>query len=585
MRYRATISNFNKEPEVVIHGYDNCAWEGYSDILKEIKSKINKEKFIITVDTYLGVRESEVLTAFKDGLKPTLIIKSDDIFYECNKLTELMQRNLTDDRVFGIMYYGTIYDFIDTEKLQKAKRAVEEVEKGLILIYGFAASVVNRGDILIYADLARWEIQQRFRRNELGNFKLDNFDEDVLRKYKRAFFIEWRIADRHKKTLYEEIDYLLDTNIYDKPKMITGNAFRAGLIEVTKRPFELVPYFDPGVWGGQWLKEVCDLDKTKENYAWCFNCVPEENSLYLRYGKVRIEIPSLNVVLYRPKELLGEKVYARFGAEFPIRFDFLDTMDGGNLSLQVHPTTEYIQETFGMHYTQDESYYILDAKEDAHVYLGLKENIDKESFITELKEAEKGKLEFDAEKYINKFPVKKHDHLLIPAGTVHCSGKNCMVLEISATPYIFTFKLWDWGRVGLDGLPRPVHIDHGVKVIQWGRTTEWVKKNLINKIELIEEGENYREEKTGLHELEFIETRRHWFSGPVKHNTNGIVNVLCLVEGEEAIVESPENKFEPLIVHYAETFIVPAAVGEYTIRPYGKSKGKTIATIKAYVRC
>jgi hypothetical protein len=155
------------------------------------------------------------------------------------------------------------------------------------------------------------------------------------------------------------------------------------------------------------------------------------------------------------------------------------------------------------------------------------------------------------------------------------------VLEISATPYIFTFKLWDWDRLDLQGEPRPIHLQHGRKNIQWDRTTEWVRKNLLNRVERLGQGDGWSEERTGLHEREFIETRRHWFTGITPHDTQGGVNVLNLVEGREAVVESPEGAFEPFVVHYAETFIVPAAVGRYTIRPTQVGR---CATIKAYVR-
>lgn len=259
-------------------------------------------------------------------------------------------------------------------------------------------------------------------------------------------------------------------------------------------------------------------------------------------------------------------------------------MQGGNLSLQVHPLKAYIRREFGMAYTQDESYYFMEAEPGAFVYLGLKENIQPDQMIHELKEAQKGEAPFDADRFVEKWPIVKHDHVLIPAGTVHCSGANSVVLEISATPYIFTFKLWDWGRMGLDGKPRPISLEHGAKNIQWNRTTKWVKQNLVNHVETIGEGEGWKEERTGLYDDSFIETRRHWFTGKVEHDTNGVVNVLNLVEGREAIVESPDRAFEPFIVHYAETFIVPAAVGKYAVRPHGEAEGTRCATMKAFVR-
>ena len=111
-----------------------------------------------------------------------------------------------------------------------------------------------------------------------------------------------------------------------------------------------------------------------------------------------------------------------------------------------------------------------------------------------------------------------------------------------------------------------------------------MREHLLNNIQALGSGEGWREERTGLHEREFIETRRHWFTDTVPHNTEGGVNVINLVEGREAIVESPGGAFEPFVIHYAETFIVPAAVGAYTIRPYGESAGQECATLKAYVR-
>jgi hypothetical protein len=144
--------------------------------------------------------------------------------------------------------------------------------------------------------------------------------------------------------------------------------------------------------------------------------------------------------------------------------------------------------------------------------------------------------------------------------------------------------MWDWDRVGLDGRPRPIHVDHASRNIQWDRNTEWAREQLLDQVQELGSGPDWTEERTGLHELEFIEVRRHWFTGVVDHHTNGTVNVLNLVEGAEAVVESPDGSFEPFVVSYAETFIIPASVGAYTIRPHGSSVGQTLATVKASVR-
>jgi len=577
-------ATYDKYPEVCIKGFENQAWSGWQAIRQALKPRLtNRGKTVVVIDCYPGVRLEELREQLIDKLSPALLVNAEAARLSEKHLHDLLAQNLTDDRVFGVLSCHQLDEFFCPDKLAALQQEVE-LASGLVVVYGPGAALVHEGDILVYADLARWEIQQRFRTGELGNWGANNESEDILRRYKRAFFIEWRVFDRHKTPLLKRADFLLDTNAADSPAMVSGEALHHALQYTAQRPFRVVPFFDPGVWGGQWMKNKFDLDPAKPNYAWCFDCVPEENSLLLRFGDVRIEIPSQDLVLLYPRPLLGEKVHSRFGAEFPIRFDFLDTVGGQNLSFQVHPLTEYIQQHFGMHYTQDESYYMLEAEPEAEVYLGTRTGTDPQEMLDDLASAQRGEKAFDDEKFVNRFPARKHDHFLIPAGTVHCSGSGSMVLEISATPYIFTFKLWDWGRLGLDGLPRPVHLEHGAQVIDWQRDTAWVTEHLINHFEPVAEGDGWQEERTGLHEREFIETRRHWFSKPVVHHTHGGVNVLNLVEGSEALVDSPTDAFEPFIVHYAETFIIPAAVGEYRISPYGSAAGQRLATMKAWVR-
>jgi mannose-6-phosphate isomerase class I len=578
------ISNYDKYPIVPVSGSRGDCETGWPAIAGRLRASVPAGRFVVCVECYPGCFEKEIEKQLVAALKPQMVLRAEECYLPEAAIESLCARDLGDDPVFAFMGKYELHEFLEEREVAKQRNRLSQAT-GLALVIGTGATLVaEQWDLLVYCDMARWEIQQRQRADEVSNLGLRNAQERPQAKYKRAYFVDWRVADRLKKTLISKIDFLLDTNQRDLPKMITGAQLREGLKIAARQPFRVVPFFDPGPWGGQWMKEVCDLPRDAENYAWCFDCVPEENSLLLGFGDVKIEIPSINLVFQHPHELLGEAVHARFGTEFPIRFDFLDTMNGGNLSFQVHPLTEYIQQQFGMNYTQDESYYMLDAGDGGCVFLGLKENIDADQMMADLLQAQEGTIQFDADKYVNRFPAKKHDHFLIPAGTPHCSGKNSMVLEISATPYIFTFKMWDWGRLGLDGTPRPIHLQHGFRNIQWDRTTPWVEKNLVNAIESVAEGPGWQEERTGLHEREFIETRRHWFTGPVQHSTKGGVNVLNLCEGREAVVESPAGNFPPLIVHYAETFIIPAAVGDYVIRPHGASEGQRCATIKAYVR-
>lgn len=572
-------SGYRQHPTIEVDCPGAVVSQGFDEILPQLRQALVGGKKVLCVECYPGVDQEELLQGLM-GLQPALVIHSDDLAFEPEKMDALLEQDLLpDDPVFGIMTVRKLMDFFYPDKIREAQKAIRDAGEGIVLVYGVGAALVHPGDVQVVADITRWEIQLRYRRG-MSNWRTCQTDLPKLKKYKRGFFAEWRWADREKDHLLDTMDSYLDMTTEGHPSMVDGASYRAALRQASAMPFRLVPYFDPGVWGGNWMKEKFHLPENGSNYAWSFDGVPEENSLLLDFGGKLIETPALNLVYQQPRRLLGERVHARFGKEFPIRFDMLDTINGQNLSLQVHPLTEYIQQQFNMRYTQDESYYILDAQEGASVWLGVKTGVDPKAMEKDLRRAQTGEAPFPAEKYINNIPVKKHDHILIPAGTTHCSGAGTMVLEISATPYIFTFKMWDWRRVDLDGKPRPIHIDHGLQNIQWNRDTDWVRENLVDQVTELHRDDTCLVERTGLHEREFIETVRVTTTSRAKVERNGSVQVINLVDGSRARLVSADGRFAPFELYYAETCILPDAAGEYWIEAEGEEAKVIIASVR-----
>ena len=173
------------------------------------------------------------------------------------------------------------------------------------------------------------EIQLRSRRHEINGLGVENASEGASYQYKRGYFVDWIVCDNLKKQLLPRADYWLDTHIPHQPKMISGDTLREGLRKTAHSPFRVVPFFDPAPWGGQWMKQVCGLDKETPNFGWCFDCVPEENSLYFNVNGTLFEMPSNNLVFYETRALLGGPVESRFGQDFPFALIFWIPWEAG----------------------------------------------------------------------------------------------------------------------------------------------------------------------------------------------------------------------------------------------------------------
>lgn len=553
-------------------------YSGLEDIIKKISRELEKlEINVIAIETYPGVENTNLILEIQKELSEFFFINTEDLYISSDDISNKIKEDLTEDEVFGRF---SNKKFRDLFSLNKLKNLFEEnINQNKLVIYGVGASQIMNYDLLIYLDITRQKIQEQYH-NGANNWKVfseQNFNE----KLKRAYYFEWPAGTEIKEEVLFKTNFYIDMNDSQKPKMISGENLHRSLIKISEQPFELVPFFQPGVWGGQWMKEQFSVGEDEKNLAWAFNGVPEENSILIKSKDQEIEIPAQNLIILYPKEILGLKIFGRYGKNFPIRFNYLDTMGGQNLSLQVHPTLDYAYRNFGALYTQDESYYIMDSKDNSVIYLGVKDGVKKERLVEALEKAQETGY-FDTEKYINKIPVKKNDHFLIPSGTIHSSGKDCVVLEISSTPNRFTFKLWDWGRLDLDGRPRPISIHHGKHVINTEFNNTFVNNELYNNTTIITQEDNYTEIKTGLHELEPIETRVLTFSKKISQSTMNSVNMMCLVEGDHIQVLSEDDSFNPFDVFYGETFIIPEQVKKYILVPIKLES--EVKVVKAYIR-
>lgn len=531
-----------RKKNIVIDGYSGVYWEQFRMELNQQLIENGKTVHWINIDTAL-------------------------------KTPEIIDRLIADnlqlnDPVFGKQYEGDLADFFDTEKLG----LISPINDELTIIYGCGAALVNLDAKVIYIDVPKNEIQFRSRAGHIFNLGAATTTDPKI-QYKRFYFIDWPVLNKHKQQLLASIDIIVDEQRIKAISWMNGTDFRSGLARMSVHAFRARPWFEPGVWGGQWIREnINGLNQEVINYAWSFELIAPENGIIMENEGRLLEVSFDMLLFHNNKAILG-KAAERFGYNFPIRFDFLDTMDGDNLSLQCHPSVAYTKEHFGENFTQDETYYILDHHQDAKVYLGFQENINQEEFRTVLENSFKHHNQVNVTDYVQTFDSQKHELFLIPNGTVHSSGKNNLVLEISATPYIFTFKMYDWLRPDLNGKPRPLNIDRAFANLNFERKGQIVSDTLIAKQTVLLQDDDWQIVNLATHPDHFYAVRRFEFDSTIKAHTEGQCHILSLVEGESIIVKTGNSEQE---IHYAETFIIPADAVHYELINKGKNRAKVI---------
>ncbi|HRZ50151.1 MAG TPA: transcriptional regulator, partial [Bacteroidales bacterium] len=464
-----------------------------------------------------------------------------------------------DDPVFGRRTTLAMRDFFRAGKLESAK---PDADSGITIFFGTGAALCPVGGALLYITVPKNEQQYRARAGSIANLGLARPLGSKM-AYKRFYFNDWVVVRKHLESIAPVVNYFIDGQQGDSFTWASGDTIRKGLAMLSRSVFRPRPWFEPGAWGGEWcLGHIPGLNTEVPNYAWSFELISPENGVVFESDGNLLEVSFDLLMALEAKQILGQS-FATYGTEFPIRFDFLDTYNGGNLSVQCHPRPEYIRAHFGENFTQEEAYYMLDSGDNAVVYLGFQQGINPEEFERILTGSYLHGQPVDIEQFVQKHPAHKHDFFLIPPGTIHASGINNLVLEISTTPYIFTFKMYDWCRPDLDGNPRPLNIARGMENLYFERQGHAVKEDLISKPLLLEKGDGWEMYQLPTHPMHSYEVKRLVITHEINLNTSGQCHVYNLVEGSMIHVVT-ESGFSTTY-RYTETFVVPASTGNYTL--------------------
>lgn len=547
---------------------------------------------VIKIDGYVGVDWHYIIGRLGPllegkGLRVNWVMM-ENFMHSQEEIEQLVQPYMGEEgSVWGYNADLSLRDFFRPEALT-AIQLDQDTDLNIIIGTGAALTAIpevdqspkNRptGIPLVYIDLPKNELLYRMRAGSIGNFGGEPTGDDQT-MYKRFYFVDWRVCNQHKESLLKEITVFADSQWTDTISWLFAEDLFAGIKKLSTSVFRPRPWFDPGVWGGQWMKKhFPQLSRDEPNYAWSFEIIAPENGLVFESDGNLLEVSFDTLMFQESKAILGRHE-ATFGTYFPIRFNFLDTFSGGNLSIQSHPSLSYVQKEFGETFTQDETYYILDSKPDSIVYLGFKDNINPEEFRQTLEDSHEHDQEVDVNRFLQSFNANKHDFFLIPNQTIHSSGSDNLVLEISATPYIYTFKMYDWLQKDSQGKSRPINIEHGFNNLNFERKGERVSQELVSKPEVIEVGGDWQVVHLPTHTEHYYDVHRLEFNTEIEQQTEDGVHILMLVDGTRIEVETQDGTKTQF--NYAETFIVPASAKSYRLINKGSVSAKVI---KAFVK-
>lgn len=548
---------------------------GVLNFAKRLRKAIAAGARCIGLDGYAGAALYQLKDALCGQIPGLEVFDIAECYLPANVIREAIAPSLPEDRsldpvlLYGVRLERKYEDLMDNGKLEML---VEKLASAAtpILVVGFGSlceRLLSSYDLRVWGDITPRQAAINFKQGEAHNLGERNalpFSEMMRRNYYVDF--ELAIDRRWQMIRNNQIDWYLSMDSVRDLVMLPYSVLCDVFELLRQKPLRCRPVYLEGVWGGFYMKRLRHLPDEMRNCAWIFDMIPMEVSLVAIINGKELEVPFFTFIQQQGEKLLGRDVFEAFGGYFPLRFNYDDTFhSGGNMSIQCHPGHDYLTENHHELGRQDESYYVCVAGEGACTYLGFEKEESGDLFLNDAQRAVQTQELIPYQQYVHKVPSIPGTQVMIPAGTIHASGHNQVILEIgSLTVGSYTYKLYDYQRIDPQtSLQRPIHLEAGKKVLCKERTADWVEENLVNHGNVLRNTQEGCETIVGEHDLLYFSLRTLRFEKKMTDDTRGKFHVLTLTEGERVRVESCTSPDRYFVAQYLDILVIPADFGVY----------------------
>ena len=565
-KFTATIAEQAKREGVVvaIDGYTTANWTVFINLLaREL--------------TILGL-EWETIDANKSTLKEGKEIDAmiDPLLVWDTKIDPTL--------LYGKIYKGGYKGLLDDGRVPSFRKAVPAAKcpGKVVIVYGYGCLIPELRDLYdvkCFFDLTPKTSMLRIRRGEYANLGKERPDA-INRVIRRCYYCDFENAVHNRKELWDNNVpdwYFIDSDP-GRLQMMPFSAFADICAQLVKYPFRAKPCYLEGVWGGTYMKKLRNLPKEMRNAAWVFDFIPMEVSVLVKAGEELLDINYCSFVHKEGVNLMGEDCVKKYQGYFPIRFNWDDSYHStGNMSIQCHSGGKFNIENYNEFGRQDESYYVVVTGHEAKTFIGFRDDADIPQFFKEIEAADTEHKPCDYMKYVSYEESVPGLQVMLPAGTIHSSGRNQVILEIgSLTIGSYTYKMYDYLRLDFDGKQRPIHTHLGELNVRQDRRTSVIHdpqspEYIVQKPRLDASGDGWEEYILGENPQMYISLRRLEFENRCEQDTKGEkFHVLTLVDGERVRVRSVEHPERHFDMDFMEIVCVPADMGKYVIENLGK---------------